>query len=84
MGAFSTQWVDAALAARDAKARKSEAVVATIDNCDLSGLSEAESRIENESSWNDADQQINEYEDDECDDELDETAYTAGTPTDGP
>ena len=45
--AFSTQWSDAALAARDAKARKSEAVVAAVDNFDLSGLSEAASRIEN-------------------------------------
>ena len=56
------------------------------------------SRIENAISWNDADQQINEYEDDDdeyyeedvdwhtgdCDDELDETAYTVGTPTDDP
>ena len=30
--AFSTQWGDAALAARDAKARKSEAVVVAVDN----------------------------------------------------
>ena len=30
--AFCTQWGDAALAARDAKARKSEAVVAAVDN----------------------------------------------------
>ena len=37
--AFSTQWGDSALAARDAKARKSEAVVAAVDNFDLSGLS---------------------------------------------
>ena len=37
---------DAALAARDSKARKSEAVVAAVDNFDLSGLSEAASRIE--------------------------------------
>ena len=44
--AFSTQWGDAALAARDAKARKSEAVVAAVDNFDLSGLSAAASRIE--------------------------------------
>ena len=35
--AFSTQWSDAALAARDAKARKSEAVVAAVDNFDLPG-----------------------------------------------
>ena len=59
---------------------------------------EAASRIENAISWNDPDQQINEYggDDDEyyeedvdwqagdCDDELDETAYTVGTPTDDP
>ena len=38
---------DAALAATDAKARKTEAVVAAVDNFDLSGLSEAASRIEN-------------------------------------
>ena len=53
--AFSTQWGDAALAARDAKARKSEAVVAAVDNFDLSGLSEAASRNENTLSWNDTD-----------------------------
>ena len=95
--AFSTQWRDAALAARDAKARKSEAVVAAVDNFDLSGLSEAASRIENAISWHDTDPQIVEYEDDDddCkedvdwytgdfDDELDEIAYTAGTPTDDP
>ena len=49
-------------------------------------------------SWNDTDPQIVEYEDDDddyseedvdwytgdCDDELDETAYTAGTQTDDP
>ena len=39
--AFCAQWCDAALAARDAKARKSEAVVAAVDNFDLSELSEA-------------------------------------------
>ena len=94
--AFSTQWCDAAHAARDAKARKFEAVVAAVDNFDLSGLSEAASRIENAISWNDADQRINEYEaeDDEyyeedvdwytgdCDGELDETAYTVGRHSD--
>ena len=32
--AFCTQWGDAALAARDAKARKSDAVVAAVDNFD--------------------------------------------------
>ena len=45
--AFCTQWCDAALAARGAKARKSEAVVAALDNFDLSELSEAAARIEN-------------------------------------
>ena len=88
----------AALAARDAKARKSEAVVAAADNFDLSELSEAAARIENASSWNDTDPQIVEYEDDDddnceedvdwysgdCDDELDGIAYTADTPTDDP
>ena len=86
--AFSTQWGDAALAARDAKARKAEAVVAAVDNFDLSELSEAASRIENAISWNDADQQFNEEDVDwhtgECDDELDDTVHTAGTPTDDP
>ena len=80
---FSTQWNDAALAARDAKVMKSEAVVAAIDNFDLDSP-----RIN----------KINEYEDDDdgyydedvdwytgdCDDELDETAYTVRTPTDDP
>ena len=97
--AFCTQWSDAALAARDAKARKSEAVVAAVDNFDLSELSEAAARIELATiSWTDTDLQIVEYEDDDddnyeedvdwdagdCDDELDDTAYTAGTPTDDP
>ena len=91
--ALSTQWGDAALTARGAKARKSEGAV---DNFDLSGLSVAAPRIENAISSNDTDQQINEYEghdgeyneeDDDwytgdCDDELHETAYTIGTPTD--
>ena len=85
--AFSTQWGDAALAARDAKARKSEAVVAAVDNFDLSGLSAAASRIENAISWNVTDPQIVECEDEDghhyeedvdwytgdFDDELDET-----------
>ena len=50
------------------RARKSEAVVAAVDNFDLSGLSEAKSRIEHAISWNDADQQMDEYgdDDDEC------------------
>ena len=64
----------------------------------MSRLSEAASRIENAISWNDTDPQIVEYEDDDdddyeehvdwytgdCDDELDETACTVGTPTDDP
>ena len=96
--AFCTQWGDTALAARDAKARKSEAVVAAVDNFDLSELSEAAVRIENAISWNDLDPQIVEYEDDDDDnyeedvdwytgdgdDELDDIASTAGTPTDDP
>ena len=44
---------------------KSEEVVAAVDNFDLSGLSEAASRIENLISWNDTDHQIIEYEDDD-------------------
>ena len=55
---FLTQWSDAAQAARGSKAKKSEAVVAAVDNFDLSGFSEAASRIENAISWDDADQQI--------------------------
>ena len=54
--AFSTQWSGAALRARDSKTRKSEAVVAAVDNFDLSGLSEGASRIEHAFSWNDANQ----------------------------
>ena len=65
--AFSVQWRDAALAARDVKARKSEAVVAAVDNFDLSGLSEDASRIENAISWNDTDPPIVEYENDDDD-----------------
>ena len=42
-----------------------QSVVAAVDNFDLSGLSEAPSHIENAISWNDADQQINEYVDDD-------------------
>ena len=93
--AFSTQWSDSALAARGVKARKSEAVVAAVDIFDLSGLSGAASRIENAISWSDTDPEIIEYEDDDDeyyeedvdwhtgngDDELDESAYTVGTPT---
>ena len=66
---------------------------AAVDNFDLSELSEAAARIENAISWNGTDPQIVEYEDDnddnyeedvdwyadDCDDELDDTAYTAGT-----
>ena len=44
--AFSTQKDGAALAARYAKAKKAEAVVAALDNFDLSQLSETASRIE--------------------------------------
>ena len=50
VNAFSTQWGDAVLAARDADARKAEAVVAAVDNLNQSGLSEAASRIEHASS----------------------------------
>ena len=73
-------------------------MIAAVDNFDLSGLSDAVSRIEHETSWNDVDQQIDEcgYDDDEyeeddveChnggdDDELEESAYTVGPPTDVP
>ena len=86
--AFCAKWCDAAVAARDAKARKSEAVVAAVDNFDLSELSEAAARIENAISWNDTDPLIVEnggddddhYEEDadwhagDCDDELDENS----------
>ena len=65
--AFCTQWSDAALAARLAKAKKSEAVAAVVDNFDLSELSEAAARIENAISWNDTDPQIVEYEDNDDD-----------------
>ena len=79
-------------------ARKSEAVVAVVDNFDLSGLSEAAFRIKNAISWNNTDRQIDEYGDDDdeyceddvdwhirgCVDELEESAYTKGTPTDDP
>ena len=62
---------------------------------DLSELSEAAARIENAISWNEKDPQIVEYDDDhyeedvdwcagDCDDELDDNVYTAGTPTDDP
>ena len=67
-------------------------MVAAVDKQDLSGLSEAASRIDHALSWNDADQQIDEYGDDDdeyyeddvgwhtgdCNDELEESAYTVG------
>ena len=53
MDAFSTQWCDAALAARDAKAKTAEALVAAVDNFDFSALSAAASRIEHAISCND-------------------------------
>ena len=59
--AFGTQWRDAALAARDAKARKSEPVEAAVDKFDLSGPSEAASRIEIGISWSDTDPHFDEY-----------------------
>ena len=96
--AFSAQWGDAALAARDSKARTLEAVVAAVDNFHLSGLSEAASGIEHGISWSDVDQQIDEYGDDydefyegdvewhtgDCDDGMEESAYTVGPPTNDP
>ena len=89
---FSAQWCDAALTARDSKAKNTEAPVAALDNFDLSG------RIERVISWNDADQQIDEFGDDDdeyyeedvdwhtddCDDELEESADTMGPPTGDP
>ena len=65
--AFGAQWRDAALAARDVKARISDAVVAAVDIFDLSGLCEASSRTENAISWIDTDPPIVEYEDDDED-----------------
>ena len=96
--ANSTQWCDVAVAARDSKAKTSEAVVAAMDNFDLSGLSDAASRIEHAISWNDAEQQIDEDGDDDvvnyeenvdwytgdCDGELEESPYKVGPPTDDP
>ena len=73
--AFCTQWSDAALAARDAKARKSEAVVSAVDNFDLSELSEAAARIVNAVSWNDTDPQIVKCEDDDDDDHYEEDVH---------
>ena len=64
----STQWCDAAVAARDSKGQEiSEAFVAVVGNFDLSGFSEAASRIESAFSWNDTDPPIVEYEDDDDD-----------------
>ena len=62
---FSTQWGAATLTARDSKARKQEATVAAVDKFDLSGLSEAASRIGRPISWNDRDQLIDELRDDD-------------------
>ena len=73
-------------------------MVAAVDKFDLSRLSETASRIEHAISWNDVDQHIDEYggddeeysEDDvawhtgDDDDELEESAYTVGPPTDDP
>ena len=92
--ALSTQWSDSALAARDAKARKSEAVVAAVDIMICLDSQRAASRIEQALLWNDTDPQINEYDDEEHyeenddwytgdgDEKLDESAYKVGTPTD--
>ena len=76
--AFCTQWSDAALAARDANARKSEAVVAAVDNFDLSELSEAAARIENAIALNDTDPQIVECEDDNDDHYEEDVDWYAG------
>ena len=62
---FSTQWCAAALTARDSKVRKHEATVAAVDKFDLSGLSEAASRIGRTISRNDRDQLIDELRDDD-------------------
>ena len=76
-----------ALTPRDSKAKKTEALVTALDNFELSG------RIERVISWNDADQQIDEFGDDDdeyyeedvdwhtgdCDDELEESADTVGS-----
>ena len=62
------------------------------------GLSEAASGIEHGISWSDVDQQIDEYGDDydefceddvewhtgDCDDGMEESAYTVGPPTNDP
>ena len=92
--AFSTLWGDAALAARDSRARKSEAVVTAVDkltysqkprlvlNMQLPGMT----RINKLTSYGDDDDEN--YEDDvdlhtaDCDDELEEAACTAVLPTD--
>ena len=75
--AFCTRW-GAALAARDAKDRKSEAVVAAVDNFDLSELSEAAVRIDKAISWNDTDPPIVECEDDDDDQYEEDVDWYAG------
>ena len=78
MGAFSTQWCDAALA---------EAMLANVDKFDLSGLSKAASWIEHAILWIDVDQQNDQYGDDDEEyhddnvgdvDDLQESTYTVG------
>ena len=76
--AFSTHAGNAALAARDATARKSEAVVAAVDNFDLSEPSEAAARIDNAISWNDTDPQIVECQDDDDDHYEEDVDWYAG------
>ena len=82
----------------DSKTRKSEAMLAAMDDSDLSGHSEAASRIGQAIPRNDAGQKIDECEDDDneyfeddvewhagdCDDELDESADIVGPPPDDP
>ena len=97
--AFRTQWCDASLAARDGKVMKSEAVVAVVHNFDLSELSRLLPALKMQfHGMTRFHTQIVECEDDDddhyeedvdwfagdCYDELDDTAYTAGTPTDDP
>ena len=61
--AFSTQWCGASLAARDAKAMKTEAVVAAIDFLTCLDSSRAASRSEHAISWNDVRQPVDDYGD---------------------
>ena len=85
---------DAALEARDAKAKRAEAMGTRIDNVDLSGLSKAACPIENAISWNDDDNPIDDNEESHQDDveertgdddiELEDSAYKMGHPTDHP